>query len=132
MLLQLLCIIVLIFYVIGYIPYVDLPCERFLGESIGWIIFLSTSGPVICKYIPWLCCPLPVSILRIDFQNSISIINNSRINNIREIYGSFVFTYKKFIDSPRKISGILFCFARPFAVAIIILNNTGKYMLEVH
>ena len=45
----------------GYIPFVDLPCERFIGESITWIIFLSTSAPIICQKIPWLCCPLEVS-----------------------------------------------------------------------
>ncbi|KAF2367075.1 hypothetical protein FHG87_002178 [Trinorchestia longiramus] len=42
----------------GYIPFVNLPCERDIGESIKWVIVLSVL-PLNCQLIPWMCCPLP-------------------------------------------------------------------------
>lgn len=42
----------------GYIPFVNLPCERDIGESIKWVIVLATL-PWNCKLVPWLCCPIP-------------------------------------------------------------------------
>ncbi|KAK3871770.1 hypothetical protein Pcinc_023115 [Petrolisthes cinctipes] len=41
----------------GYIPFVELPCERYIGETIQWILTLSLS-PISCKIVPWVCCPL--------------------------------------------------------------------------
>ncbi|XP_018020738.2 uncharacterized protein LOC108677099 [Hyalella azteca] len=56
----------------GYIPFINIPCERDIGESIKWVVVLSLL-PLNCQLVPWLCCPLPIEPKDSDFTISTDI-----------------------------------------------------------
>ncbi|XP_066940369.1 uncharacterized protein [Macrobrachium rosenbergii] len=68
----------------SYIPYVVVPCESNIGDTLTFIITLSL-GPITCPLVPWLCCPL-------DFSDS-SISISARVNCTEKgaVYGATIF-----------------------------------------
>lgn len=68
----------------GYIPFVELVCERYIGETIQWILTLSLA-PLACPIVPWLCCPLELG------STSITIHANQNCNDPGAVYGSTAF-----------------------------------------
>jgi len=69
----------------GYIPFVDLPCERDLGESLKWVAVLFAL-PFQCKLIPWLCCPVPVE----EIQSELSISTDIDCSDPRAPFGGMI------------------------------------------
>ncbi|XP_045126713.1 uncharacterized protein LOC123513545 [Portunus trituberculatus] len=75
----------------GYIPFVEVPCERFLGELIQWIITTSLL-PLGCPLVPWLCCPYEYE------PTSITISNELSCNEAGAVYGAATFWAMKIVS----------------------------------
>ncbi|KAG0727675.1 hypothetical protein GWK47_034150 [Chionoecetes opilio] len=75
----------------GYIPFIEVPCERFLGELIQWIVTTSLT-PLACPLVPWLCCPYVYE------PTSITISNELSCNEAGAVYGSATFWTMKVVS----------------------------------
>nr|XP_053630499.1 uncharacterized protein LOC128687193 isoform X1 [Cherax quadricarinatus] len=68
----------------GYFPFINLPCERFIGESLQFILYLSLS-PLACTVVPWICCPFQIA------NTSYTISGDRDCNDIGALYGATAF-----------------------------------------